>query len=90
MAKLKLRLDLEGLEVESFDTRPAQDGVRGTVKGHDSDIPDTSTFDLGDLGGGGGSIGCATMGCSNVCESTDYPDPNDRYRLPKIDDEAYV
>ncbi len=29
----KLRLDLEGLAVESFDTEPAS-GDRGTVRGH--------------------------------------------------------
>jgi hypothetical protein len=84
MAKLKLRLDLEGLKVDSFDTRPVQDGIRGTVKGHDSDIPDTSTFDLGNHTAGCPSLGCPSLACLPP------PDPNDRYRLPEIDDEDYA
>ena len=34
MSKMKLKLDVEGLAVESFGTRAAT-GERGTVKGHE-------------------------------------------------------
>jgi len=79
MTKTKLRLDLDHLSVDSFATHPARDGIRGTVQGHDSDIPDTSTFDLGKV-----TFLC-TAGCPGGTLACEPGDPNDKYRLPQVD-----
>lgn len=74
MATKKLRLDVQSLQVESFTTRP-QPGVAGTVRAHESDIPDTSGFNL-------------TQGCVSAwCIPQEPQDPNTPYRLPKLPEE---
>ena len=73
MAMRKLRLDVENLQIESFVTN-RQSGDVGTVRAHESDIPDTTTFDLGNY----------TGGCSAWCIPQDPQDPNDKYRLPNV------
>jgi hypothetical protein len=80
MAKMKLRLNLDHLSVDSFATHPAQDGVRGTVEGRALDLPRTSTFDLEKY------TNLCTVGCPGgtlVCN--DPVDPSDSYRLPELE-----
>ncbi|HEX6746426.1 MAG TPA: hypothetical protein VF092_03855 [Longimicrobium sp.] len=41
--KKKLRLQVEELRVEQFQTDPAVGAARGTVRGHDSGLSDADT-----------------------------------------------
>lgn len=80
MAKMKLRLNLDSLSVDSFATHPARDGVRGTVKGNAIDtLPDTTTFDLGN------HTNLCTAGCPGGTLACEPADPNDKYRLPALE-----
>lgn len=81
MAKMKLRLNLDSLNVDSFATHPAQDGVRGTVRGRELEpIPNTTTFDLGKY------TNLCTAGCPGGTLVCNEPvDPNDKYRLPELE-----
>lgn len=70
MVTKKLRLDMESLQVDSFVTR-RQTGAEGTVRAHESDIPDTTTYNL-------------TAGCVSAwCIPQEPVDPNKQYRLPQ-------
>jgi hypothetical protein len=79
MAKTKLRLNLDHLDVDSFVTHPERDGVRGTVEGHSLE-PVPTTFDLGKY------TQLCTAGCPGGTLVCNEPvDPNEKYRLPNLD-----
>ena len=79
----KLRLVLDALEVETFDTRDGAAREAGTVRAHDSEDPPTGDFNQPScdvLSCGGtcwltpnicGSCGCEQSGFDLTCEPTE-------------------
>lgn len=61
----KLRLDLDALQVESFDTRPGASRPRGTVQGHGRDT------DLAACGDATFPVSCWDDSCAGSCASCD-------------------
>jgi len=55
----KLRLELDALEVETFDTRIGAVPTVGTVRGHSDDPPDTLDPNL---------YSCNILSCGGTCQ----------------------
>jgi hypothetical protein len=70
--KKKLRLNLEDLRVESFDTSPVQGAQRGTVRGQDTQFGTCGTEQTCELTCGSAG-GCGFM--SETCVPLNCPDP---------------
>ena len=70
----KLKLDLNDLTIESFDTTPPQQGqAGGTVRGHDTQDTQCGQFTCGDTEPASCSISYGTFQCTQdtVCSGSE-------------------
>ena len=56
----KLRLELDALKVETFDTRDGAARAAGTVRAHDSDSDEPASTDFN-------NYSCNIMSCGGTC-----------------------
>ncbi|HWK89445.1 MAG TPA: hypothetical protein VNP72_05595 [Longimicrobium sp.] len=71
----KLRLDLDQLQVESFDTHPGEAQKRGTVHGHQQYCYYCCCYPCC-CGGGTAMTGCGQNTCQASCNGTCYASCN--------------
>lgn len=62
----KIRLDLDRLEVETFDTTAPDDAARGTVHGHWSQMGTCDGYVATCQQNGTCAFGCGSRGCTGI------------------------